>query len=214
MGTQGLPHVHSEPKEDPPHPFHTIHIDHKRLVPSGETDYSYLLIVVDALTRWTIAIPCLSTTAEEVCQGLFSQVFSIYSFPVTVVSDNAFDTSLLAAFSEYAGFRKIYILPNNPRSNGLAEATVKRVSGLLVRHCRSLTNWHLSVPMICHLLNCTVHSGTRASPFSALFGRHPICVPELEHPLAQSSDSLGREFLCSLSQRLRLAWDALCVIVQ
>ena len=191
MSTQGLPHVHCEPKEDPPHPFHTIHIDDKRLVPSGETEYSYLLIVVDALARWTIAIPCRSTTAEEVFRCLFTHVFSIYSFPVNIVSENGLDTSLLGAFSQYAGFRKMHVLPNNPRSNGLAEATVKRVSDLQSRHCRSLANWHLSVPMICHLLNCTVHSGTRVSPFSALFGRHPICVPELEHPLAQINDLPG-----------------------
>ena len=31
MNTARLPNVRSEPKVEPPHPFHTIHIDHKRL---------------------------------------------------------------------------------------------------------------------------------------------------------------------------------------
>ena len=118
----------------------TIHIDHKRLIISGNSDFEYLLIVVDALTRWTIAIPCISTTAEEVGRLLFEYVFSVFSFPVILVADNAFNTTLLGEFSEYAGFRKIHILSNNPKSNGMAEATVKRVSSLLCRHCQALTN--------------------------------------------------------------------------
>jgi hypothetical protein len=103
----------------------------------------------------------------------------------------------------------IHILPNNPMSNGLAEATVKRVAALLVRHCQELSEWHKMVPMISHALNCTVHSGTLQSPFFALFGRRPICIPELEDTQLRRTDVDGEEFVTSLAERLRLAWEAI-----
>ena len=103
----------------------------------------------------------------------------------------------------------IHILPNNPMSNGLAEATVKRVAALLVRHCQELSEWHKMVPMISHALNCTVHSGTLQSPFFALFGRRPICIPELEDTQLRRTDVDGEEFVTSLAGRLRLAWEAI-----
>ena len=114
--------------------------------------------------------------------------------------------SLTGVFSSsftYAGFRMIHILPNNPMSNGLAEATVKRVAALLVRHCQELSEWHKMVPMISHALNCTVHSGTLQSPFFALFGRKPICIPELEDTQLRRTDVDGEEFVTSLAGRLR-----------
>ena len=209
MNTARLPNVRSEPKVEPPHPFHTIHIDHKRLVPSGDSEFEYLLIVVCALTRWTIAIPVVSTTSDEVCRALYRHVFQTFSFPVQIVADNAFRAKALSSFARYAGFRMIHILPNNPQSNGLAEATVKRVASLLVRHCRELSEWHKMVPMICHALNSSVHSGTLQSPFFALFGRKPICVPELEDPQLRRVDVDGNEFTGSLAARLRLAWEAI-----
>ena len=124
MNTGQLPNVRSEPKVEPPHPFHTIHIDHKRLVPSGDSGFEYLLIVVCALTRWIIAIPVVSSTSDEVYRALYRHVFQAFSFPVQIIADNAFRASALGGFARYAGFRIIHILPNNPMSNGLAEATV------------------------------------------------------------------------------------------
>ena len=64
-------------------------------------------------------------------------------------------------------------------------------------------------PMICHALNSSVHSGTLQSPFFALFGRKPICVPELEDPQLRRVDVDGQEFTGFLAARLRLAWKAI-----
>ena len=205
---RSLPQVHAQPGAEPPHPFHTIHIDHKELKQSGMTNYKYLLVVVCALTRFSLAIPTETTSAEETCRALQEHVFNLFSYPVKVISDNArgFDSELMDEFAKFAGFRAIKVLANNPQSNGAAEQTVSRVSTLLARHCRKLAEWHKSVPMVCHALNCSVHSGTFMSPFFAVFGRHPIGIPELEEPSLNSQSTSGSEFVTSLSQRMHGAW--------
>ena len=114
--TRRLPHVHSESTREPPHPFHTIHIDHKELPVSGSTSYKYLLVVVCALTRFCIAIPTETTGAEETCRALQTHVFNLFSYPVRLISDNArgFDSNLMDEFSKFAGFRATKVLANNP----------------------------------------------------------------------------------------------------
>ena len=206
--TRRLPQVHAESTREPPHPFHTIHIDHKELPVSGSTGYKYLLVVVCALTRFCIAIPTETTGAEETCRALQIHVFNLFSYPVRLISDNArgFDSALMEEFSEFAGFRATKVLANNPQSNGKAEQTVARISTLLGRHCRKMAEWHKSVPMVCHALNCSVHSGTFMSPFFALFGRHPIGIPELEEPSLNVNTTSGHEFVTSLSHRMHAAW--------
>ena len=107
MNTARLPNVRFEPTVETPHPFHTIHIDYKRLVSSGDSGFEYLLIVVCALTRWTIAIP-----SDEFCRALYRHVFQTFSFPIQIIVDSAFRAGALSGFARYAGFRMIHILPN------------------------------------------------------------------------------------------------------
>ena len=84
---------------DPPHPFHTIAIDYKVLPQHIESEYKNLLVVVDELTRYTIAIPTRTQTAAETFRALFDHVFSVFSFPCVVRSDNGFRNELQQEFS-------------------------------------------------------------------------------------------------------------------
>ena len=48
---------------------------------------------------------------------------------------------------------------------------------------------------------------TGVSPFFALFGRHPIMIPELEDPTGYRATFSGPEFLRNLVDDLRKTWD-------
>eukprot|EP00965_Chrysotila_dentata_P099972 3303380-Pleurochrysis_carterae.AAC.1 len=56
--------------------------------------------------------------------------------------------------------------------------------------------------MVTFALNCT-------SPFFALYGWHPISLPELENPQLYEVTKTGHEFVDSLAFRLRQAWSAI-----
>eukprot|EP00965_Chrysotila_dentata_P182743 6034397-Pleurochrysis_carterae.AAC.1 len=63
--------------------------------------------------------------------------------------------------------------------------------------------------MVTFALNCTDHLSLGTSPFLALYGRHPISLPELENPQLYEVTETGHEFMLgSLAFRLRQAWSA------
>eukprot|EP00965_Chrysotila_dentata_P201331 6180510-Pleurochrysis_carterae.AAC.3 len=57
--------------------------------------------------------------------------------------------------------------------------------------------------MITFALNTTVHSSTGRTPFLALFGQHPVLIPELEDAELHKPTFTGCEFVDSLALRLR-----------
>ena len=104
------------------------------------------------------------------------------------------------------GYRHVFILPYNAPANGPAEQTVARTSSLLSRHCYKFANWHKALPQIVHSLNTTVHRSTEMTPFFALFGRHPISIPEVEDPELLQATYSGDDFVRSLAFRQQTAW--------
>eukprot|EP00965_Chrysotila_dentata_P038459 1278094-Pleurochrysis_carterae.AAC.1 len=96
--------------KDPPFPFHTVSIDHKTVTAPRGTKYQYILVVVDMLTRFVTAVPAVTTSAEETITLLMTHVFTKYSFPMVMKSDNgsAFRNEITSAFAKYAGLRRAF----------------------------------------------------------------------------------------------------------
>eukprot|EP00965_Chrysotila_dentata_P042912 1424874-Pleurochrysis_carterae.AAC.1 len=90
----------------------------------------------------------------------------------------------------------------------MAEQSIGRITRLLVRHTQQFANWPSTLPMVTFALNCTDHLSLGKSPCSALYGRHPISLPELENPHLFEVTETGHEFVDSLALRLRQAWSA------
>ena len=193
---------------EPPFPFHTLHLDHKTLCPSG--GFEYLLIVVDRLTRFCFAKPQADLSAATTLRTLLT-IFHVFGFPMRIYTDNGSAFSgLLGEFARYAGLRHIFVLPYSPQANGPAEATVKRIGDLLSKHARAHKNWHLVIQWVPFALNCHVHTLSGVSPYFAVFGRQPLTVPDLEVLPHLRLDYDGSSFVTSLSDRLRNAWDSVC----
>eukprot|EP00965_Chrysotila_dentata_P026379 873870-Pleurochrysis_carterae.AAC.1 len=74
--------------KDPPFPFHTVSIDHKTVTAPKGTKFQYILVIVDMLTRFVTAVPAVTTSAEETSTLLMTHVFTKYSFPMVIKSDN------------------------------------------------------------------------------------------------------------------------------
>ena len=197
------------PIATPSRPFSVIHVDHKGPLPrSGE--YTNILVVVCALTRFTLYIPVPNVTAAETQKALMTHVFSIFGFPLVIVSDNgpAFRSNLQKQLADFFGFRHVPILPYNAAANGTAEASVKRIKLLLDRHTKGYDEWHRVLPLAQLQLNSHVHTGTDMSPYMALFGRAPHGIAQLENPALLPKTGSGSDWLKSVrSTFLRMHSD-------
>jgi len=204
---QGFANADVGSRPEPPYPFHTIHIDHKDLSSRPAGGYSYILVVVCALTRYKIFIPVKDTKAETTFSALIDRVTSIYGMPHAIVADNAFRTVLMDEMSKFLGFRATKILPYTPQANSAAETGVKGVLNLLNKHTLRHADWHTCLPILSFALNTVVHKSTGLSPFQAVFGREPTTITHLEMPMLERPTLTGSDFVDSLQYRLHCAWE-------
>ena len=184
-------------------PMETIHADYKQVpVPSG--GYKYILVVVCALTRYTIYIPTVDKSAATTLRALMENVFCVFGIPKKIVTDNGreFDNELADELGQYLGLRKITVLAYNPQANGVAESAVKRAKLLLERHTDRYRGWHKVLPLAQYILNSTVHHGTRESAFEMMFGRSAVTFPELEDPELAPQSVTGSAFLETLREKI------------
>jgi len=145
-----------------------------------------------------------STTAEETLKILMARIFCVFGYPLVIVSDNgpAFRNSMMEHMATFFGYRHVHILPYNAQANGTAEASVKRIKLLLDRHCKGYAEWHKILPLAQLQLNTHIHSGTKVSPFMALFGRAPTGIAILENPALLPQLGTGTEFMTELRAKL------------
>ena len=189
-------------------PFEVIHVDFKGPM-KGSPDFSYILVVVCALTRYVLYIPTADRKASTVFRALVNNVFSVFGPPKSVVSDNGseFAGDLAEEMAQFLGYRKVNVLPWRPQANGLAEAAVKRIKQLLVRHTRRYQDWVKILPLAQYALNSSTHEGLDGgvglSAYSCLFGREPPSIAELENLDLRPRDGDGSEFVNSLRDRMR-----------
>ncbi|MDC0525347.1 DDE-type integrase/transposase/recombinase [bacterium] len=202
--SQPLARAATQPIPTPARPFSVLHLDHKGPLPARRSDkYNHILVVVCALTRFTLLIPVETVTAEETLRTVVSRVFSIFGYPVIIVSDNgpAFISHLGEAMADFFGYRHIHVLPYNAQANGVAESAVKRIKLLLDRQTAGYRDWHRLLPIMQLLLNSVTHTSTGLSPYCALFGREPDGLERLENP-ALYPDGDGHQFLTELRGRM------------
>eukprot|EP00965_Chrysotila_dentata_P159776 5278923-Pleurochrysis_carterae.AAC.1 len=67
------------------------------------------------LTRFVTAVPAVTTSAEEAYTILMTHDFTKYSIPMVIKSDkgSAFRYETTSKFAEYAGLRRVFVLPYN-----------------------------------------------------------------------------------------------------
>lgn len=103
-------------------PFHTLHIDHLGPLPSVRSKQRYLLVVVDAFTKFVKLYPAANTGTAGVCRAL-GQYFDAYSRPVRVISDRG-TCFTSAEFTDFLKVRNVEHIKNavsSPQANGQVE---------------------------------------------------------------------------------------------
>ena len=211
--------IDAEPRASPTPsaPFQVIHVDHKGPLPlSG--GYAHVLVVVCALTKYTLYIPVADTTGASTLRALQDRVFAYFGYPLVIISDNgsAFANKLMKASEALYGYRQVFVMPHTPQANGLAEAAVKKIKLIFDRHTTDYQGWHLLCGMAQTAINCRVSSGTMESPFVALFGRQPVTLTALENPSLLPTTSPETKsikdlahFISRLQRRLQDEADAI-----
>lgn len=180
-----------KPSTVPKEPWVTLYCDHWGPTQDGK----YILVIIDALTRYPEVIIVKGTSAEANIHA-FSEVFSRHGFPHLLHSDggppfNGKDTHLLQQYFQSVGVEhRVNRSAEDPEATGLVEAFMKHIKKIF--HTSAVSRLDPYLQMNDHLLQfrATPHPTTGKSPAELMFGRKfQTKLPDLRpNPASHRSD--------------------------
>ncbi|KAJ9535799.1 hypothetical protein OSB04_un001046 [Centaurea solstitialis] len=96
---------------------------------------SYILVVVDYVSKWVEAMACHSNDAKTVIKFLQKQIFSRFGTPRALISDEGthFINKMLEEVLEKYDIRHRVATAYHPQTNGLAELSNREIKGILAK---------------------------------------------------------------------------------
>jgi transposase InsO family protein len=155
------------------HPWDKIYLD--IVGPLQMTEgYKYILTCQDNLSKYLVAVPMYTQTAEEVALNFMLYVILQYGPPCSFVTDQGtqFMSDIFNRLCKLLKINKLNTRAYRPESNGALERIHKTMIEYLRCFCNSkTTDWDKYLPFTCFVFNTTPHSMTRYTPYEVLFGR-------------------------------------------
>jgi len=169
-------------------------------VPTSYQGNSYILVVMDYMTKWVEAFPLKEHTAEQVASCLL-QVFTRFGVPRRLLSDNGpeFEGRLINALSRQLGIEKLHTTTYHPEGDGMVERMNRTIMQLLRTYIEDEGDWERWLPLVLYAYRTTVQRSTGLTPFEFMFGRD---TPSLTLPTLDGSDKLDLRTYSDMKQRL------------
>ena len=193
-------------------PLELVHMDYLSLEPS-KGNIENVLVITDHFTRYALAYPSKTQTAQATARILWDNFICHYGFPEKFISDQGrnFESDLIKELCKIAGVKKLHTTPYHPQGNGQCErfnSTLCNMLGTLSEEEKS--DWKSYLGCMTHAYNCTKHASTTYSPYYLMFGRHPRLPIDVEFGLPKSNsgdNSSKSRYIQKMRRRLNYAFQ-------
>ena len=202
-----------KPLPAPRRPNDRIHLDLQGPLTNRRNANSYVLIIIDALTKHLTLRVIPDKEATTVAKELFNYCM-VFGVPKEVLTDNGleFCNQVDRRMCHLLGITRSRSSVYHPQCNGLAEEANKTVQGYLTK-CMTVANKDDAANFKDYILaiqfsyNTSFQSRSRMSPHDALFG-YPARAPLWEDyddvfSTVQPHDLTAPEFLLRRQRQLR-----------
>ena len=156
-------------------PFNRICIDTIGPLPTdNDTNNEYILVIIDAFSRFVRLYSIPDTSAQSALKGLLDWI-GLFGIPSEIVSDNGtqFANSLIQELLELLEVEDAKIQAYSKEENAIVERANKEVN----RHLRTIvynrkvkTKWSKYLPLVQRIMNASTHSSTGVSPAQIVYG--------------------------------------------
>lgn len=160
-------------------------------VKKNKLGYDNILGIIDLATGNLVLRAVKGRTAANTAHTLFYDVIVHKGIPLRFHSDAAkeFLSTAMSTIQNLLGIRKTDTLAHNPKSN----AKIERVWEFVGRCLRAMPSeqyaqFHLYMPIIAHVWNCTPDSDTDITPFQA---EHGMACRSVAESLVQNPPAEG-----------------------
>ena len=184
-------------------PLHTWHIDHIGELPSTNKNYKYLLVVIDALTKFTWLFTTKTKGVDEVIKKI-NILQQHYGNPSRIIADKGFKSDSFNALCEENNILCHYITTGLPRGNGQVERIHRVLKAVFTKYSTEQPRtWFKYVTRVQQAINGTHHRSISTSPFELLFGVKLKSPEDLE--IIRLLDDAARDDFVNARSALRAA---------
>ena len=206
-------HYHSHPA--PLHPLPTAgvfdrwHMDFLGPLKTAKDGQQYILLVVDSFSRWCEAFALKDQTAATVAWVLYSEIFTRYGAPRSLISDRVaqFMSKLVAALCELFAVKRHSTSSYHPQTN----ATCERMNSYIGQALRAYvkddqSDWPQVLPGILMAYRMTpAMRSTEFSPYRLVFGREMVAAVDTDLIPKSTLPRSFQEHLSNIVNNLRLS---------
>ena len=206
-----VPRVPLEPFKLNSHPFSHVCTD---IVgpfdPPSKRGHRFILTIVDVATRYPMAVPLASITAEKVAEALFHEFCNV-GIPVCITTDNGrnFTSEMFKTFTNLLEMRHITTSTYHAQSNGACE----RFNGTLKQCLKKMvieepTSWDKCLPALLFAYRDAPQASTGYSPFQLIYGhevRGPLNILKecYEAEVVDHEDVELHDYVFTMRRRLK-----------
>ncbi|KAG0758386.1 hypothetical protein G6F17_010803 [Rhizopus arrhizus] len=144
------------------------------VLPESHTGEKYLLVFMEYLTKWVVAVPLRSFETSSIVQVLLYEVVLKYGLPRRLISDNGanYISETMNVVCSRLGISRSLTSVEHPQSDGLVERinrTLKTSLSIVVGN--DVKTWAQHLPFVVFAYNTARQASTKFSPFEVMFGR-------------------------------------------
>lgn len=156
-----------------PQLFERLHIDFLGPLEKSPEGYQYILLIVDAYSKWPEAFPLVTSEATEVAHVLYREIFCRYGAPDTLLSDRGqnFLSKLITELCAIFQVTRLKTSSYHAQTNAQCERFNSYLAAALRCHCADNTKqWPKVLPSVLSAYRVTPCSqSTQYSPYFLLF---------------------------------------------
>ena len=148
-------------------------MDHKILTRTTNAGNTAVLVLVESFSGFPHLIPVKDTTAETTARAIVNNIIPLWGIFSTLYSDKgpSFVSAVFVYINSLLGIRHVTSVSRSAKSNGQAEAMVKRLVEHLKFYAKDDFSIEEKIPIIEMNLRATAHSKLLISPYEIVFGR-------------------------------------------
>ena len=195
--------------DSPTMPWQRVHIDLTGPLTVSHLGNAFIVVIKDALTRYTETIAVKKNDAQSVAYAFIHSIIYRHGAVELLISDNGreFVNRLWRQVAQLLNIKHITITAYNPRANGLAENHMRPMKDSISIYCdESQKDWDLHLNGITMSYNTTVNTQTGFTPYYMMYGREARMPNELW--LRAFSQAKGvLPFVTNMVKVLTKAWE-------
>lgn len=159
------------------HPMDKLFVDFIGPLPCTKLGNRYILVVVDAFTRFVWLLPTRGVTATISIRQL-TQIFSCFGPPRILVSDNApaFVSRPFKQFCFSQAIKHVTTTPYYPQASFAERVNRNLKAALIIYHAKSPSKWDITLPWLNLAFNSARHEATGARPVDLMLA-YPVNSP-------------------------------------